>query len=130
MNLLTCPAASNTLAESGWASLSLPLGQISQPVAPLGDLAQIPALCATLFKPFCLESKMPRHHGRPPMMLQFDKFIRPSMTAREVKQRYPETAVILEEEFGFRPICDGCSIETLAQRQGLSAFNVALSLNR
>ena len=61
-------------------------------------------------------------------MLRFDKFIRPSMTVRDVKQQYPHTDVIFEE-FGFRSICDDCSIEVVAQRQGLRTFEVIDALN-
>jgi hypothetical protein len=51
------------------------------------------------------------------------------MAIRDVKHRYPETARIFEE-FGFRSICDDCSIETVARRQGLSALDVIDALNR
>jgi hypothetical protein len=61
-------------------------------------------------------------------MLRFDKFIRPSMTIRDVKQQHPSTSAIFEE-FGFRSICDDCSIEVVAQRQGLATFEIIDALN-
>jgi len=61
-------------------------------------------------------------------MLRFDRFIRPSMTIREVKQQYPDTNPIFEQ-FGFRPICDDCSIEVVAQRQGLPAYEIIEALD-
>ena len=61
-------------------------------------------------------------------MLRFDKLIRSSMTIRDVKQQYPDTGKIFEE-FGFRPICDDCSIEVVARRQGLRSLEVVDALN-
>ena len=61
-------------------------------------------------------------------MLRFDKFIRPSMVVRDVKQQYPQTGSIFEE-FGFRSICDDCSIEVVARRQGLATFEIVDALN-
>lgn len=62
-------------------------------------------------------------------MFRFDQLIRPSMTVREVKHRYPQTARVFEE-LGFRSVCDDCAIETVAQRQGLSTLDVVDALNR
>jgi hypothetical protein len=50
------------------------------------------------------------------------------MTIRDVKQKYPDTRTIFEE-FGFRPICDDCSIELVARRQGLPSFEIIDALN-
>jgi hypothetical protein len=50
------------------------------------------------------------------------------MTVRDVKQQYPQTSTIFEE-FGFRPICDDCSIEVVARRLGLKSFEVIDALN-
>jgi hypothetical protein len=61
-------------------------------------------------------------------MLRFDKLIRSSMTVREVKERYPHTSVVFEN-FGFRYICDDCSIDLVAQRQGLRPSQVVDALN-
>ena len=61
-------------------------------------------------------------------MLRFDKLIRASMTIRDVKQQYPYTADIFEG-FGFRPICDDCSIEVVARRQGLKSSEIIDALN-
>ena len=75
-----------------------------------------------------LESEMPIHTVRPTEMLRFDKLIRPSMTVRDVKQQYPGSSAIFEQ-FGFRSICDDCSIEVVAKRQGLSTLEIVDALN-
>ena len=49
-------------------------------------------------------------------MLRFDKLIRASMIVRDVKQQYPQTVAVFEQ-FGFRSICNDCTIEVVAQRQ-------------
>ena len=72
---------------------------------------------------------MPIYRARDPKVLRFDKFIRSSMTVRDVKQKYPHTSLIFEE-FGFREICDDCSIDVVAQRQGLATFEIVDALNR
>jgi hypothetical protein len=61
-------------------------------------------------------------------MLAFDRFIRPSMMLRDVKAKHPGTTLILEN-FGFREVCDDCSIETVARRQGIAVFQVVDALN-
>jgi len=61
-------------------------------------------------------------------MLRFDQLIRPSMTIRDVKQKFPQTSRIFEE-FGFRTICDDCSIEVVSRRQGLKSLDVVDALN-
>jgi hypothetical protein len=61
-------------------------------------------------------------------MLRFDKLIRSTMTVRDVKDRYPHTTMVFEN-FGFRPVCDDCSIEIVAQRQGLPTSQVVDALN-
>jgi len=61
-------------------------------------------------------------------MLTFDKLIRSSMTIRDVRQQYPGTGEIFEQ-FGFRPVCDDCSIEVVAKRQGLPPLEVINALN-
>ena len=63
-----------------------------------------------------------------PNMLRFDQLIRSSMTVRDVKQQYPIASTIFEE-FGFRSICDDCSIEVVAQRQGLKGFEIVDAIN-
>ena len=63
-----------------------------------------------------------------PKMIRFDRLIRASMTIRDVKQRYPFTADIFEG-FGFRPVCDDCSIEVVARRQGLPSAEIIDALN-
>ena len=76
-----------------------------------------------------LESEMPVYRARTPKVLRFDKFIRSSMIVRDVKQMYPHTVSIFEE-FGFRAICDDCSIDVVAQRQGLATFAIVDALNQ
>ena len=61
-------------------------------------------------------------------MLPFDRFIRPSMTIRDVKEKYPATGSIFES-FGFREVCDDCSIEIVARRQGIAVCQVVDALN-
>jgi hypothetical protein len=61
-------------------------------------------------------------------MLRFDHLIRPSMTIRDVKAKYPRTSSIFEN-FGFRDVCDDCSIEIVARRQGIAVFHVVDTLN-
>jgi hypothetical protein len=62
-------------------------------------------------------------------MLRFDRMIRSSMTVGEVKLRFPQTVSVFEG-YGFRDVCDSCSIELVARRQGLSPFEVVNELNR
>ena len=61
-------------------------------------------------------------------MLPFDRLIRSSMTVREVKVKHPVTRLIFEN-LGFRDVCDDCSIETVARRQGIAVFQVVDALN-
>ena len=61
-------------------------------------------------------------------MLRFDKLIRVSMIVRDVKQQYPQTVAVFEQ-FGFRSICDECTIEVVARRQGLRPFEIIDALN-
>ena len=61
-------------------------------------------------------------------MLRFDQLIRSSMTVRDVKRQYPSTGSTFEE-FGFRSVCDDCSIEVVAQRQGLMPIEIINALN-
>ena len=61
-------------------------------------------------------------------MLPFDRLIRPSMTIRDVKAKYPATGSIFES-FGFRDACDDCSIEIVARRQGIAVCQVVDALN-
>ncbi len=62
-------------------------------------------------------------------MFRFDQLIRADMIVRDVKQRHPETVSVFEE-FGFRPACDECDIETAARRSGLASRAVVEALNR
>jgi hypothetical protein len=61
-------------------------------------------------------------------MLRFDRLIRSSMTVGEVKLEFPRTVAVFER-YGFRDVCDDCSIELVARRQGLSPFDVVNELN-
>ena len=70
---------------------------------------------------------MHNYHARG-HMLRFDHFIRPSMTIRDVKAKYPATGSIFEN-FGFREVCDDCSIEIVARREGIAVFQVVDALN-
>lgn len=62
-------------------------------------------------------------------MFRFDRLIRRDMLIRDVKQQYPETIPVFEQ-FGFRPACDDCDIETVARKNGLSSPDVVEALNR
>ena len=50
------------------------------------------------------------------------------MIVRDVKQSHPQTVEVFEE-FGVRPSCDDCDIETVARKNGLSSQNVVDALN-
>jgi len=50
------------------------------------------------------------------------------MTIRDVKAKHPGTRPIFES-FGFREVCDDCSIEIVARRQGIAVFQVVDALN-
>jgi hypothetical protein len=62
-------------------------------------------------------------------MFRFDRLIRPSMTVREIRARYPETAEVFEA-LGFRSVCDDCALETIARRQSLSTDDVLSAVQR
>lgn len=61
-------------------------------------------------------------------MFRFDELIRPAMTVRDVRLKHPATAAVFER-LGFRDICDDCSIEVVARKQGLSSADVVSALN-
>jgi len=56
-------------------------------------------------------------------MFRFDRLIRSSMTVREIRTQYPETAAVFEQ-LGFRESCDDCALETVVKKQGLSRADV------
>lgn len=60
--------------------------------------------------------------------MRFDQMIRSSMTVRDIRTRFPQTAEVLEN-FGFRSSCDDCSIDVVARKYGLSARDVVDALN-
>jgi len=62
-------------------------------------------------------------------MVRFDRFIRRDMIVRDVKREHPATLPVFEE-FGFRPVCDDCDIETTARKYGLNSRDVVAALNR
>ena len=62
-------------------------------------------------------------------MPRFDQLIRRDMIVRDVKQRHPATVPVFEA-LGFRPICDDCSIETVARRNDVAVQQVLDSLNQ
>ena len=62
-------------------------------------------------------------------MFRFDHMIRSSMTARDVKARFPQTASVFER-LGFREACDDCPIDVAARRLGLTPLDVTEELNQ
>ena len=62
-------------------------------------------------------------------MLRFDRMVRASMTVGEVKLQFPQTVSVFER-YGFRDVCDGCSIQAVASRQRLPPLEVVNELNR
>ena len=62
-------------------------------------------------------------------MIRFDQLVRRDMVVRDVKRQHPETLPVFEQ-FGFRPSCDDCDLETLARKHGLSSMDVVDALNR
>lgn len=60
--------------------------------------------------------------------MRFDQIIRPGMTVREVRTRFPKAAETLHN-FGFRESCDDCSIEVVCRKYGLSSRLVVETLN-
>jgi len=61
--------------------------------------------------------------------MRFDQFIRPSMTVRDVTQRFPQTGVVFAG-YRFRDACADCSLEVAARRQGLDPAELVEALNR
>ncbi len=62
-------------------------------------------------------------------MFRFDQLIRPSMTVREVRRRFPQTVAVFER-IGCREACYDCAVEVVARRGGLSPAEVVDELNR
>ncbi len=62
-------------------------------------------------------------------MLRFDQLVRGGSIIRDVKQRFPEAAVVFES-FGFRESCDDCSIEQVARKYGLDSREIVDAVNR
>ena len=61
-------------------------------------------------------------------MFRFDRLIHLSMTVREIRDLYPETAGVFER-LGFRNVCDDCSLETVARRSGMPTGDVLQALD-
>lgn len=61
-------------------------------------------------------------------MFRFEQMIHSRMTLREVVQRWPRTAGVVER-YGFRTVCHDCDLQTAARRQGVPAMEVILALN-
>ncbi len=62
-------------------------------------------------------------------MFRFDRLIRRDMIVRDVKRSHPQTIPVFEQ-FGFRPACDDCDIETGARKVGLNSLDVVEALNQ
>ena len=62
-------------------------------------------------------------------MFRFDHLIRRDMVIRDVKQQHPQT-VELFDQFHFRNVCDDCTIETVARKNGLNVRDVVDALNQ
>jgi hypothetical protein len=61
-------------------------------------------------------------------VFRFDLLVRPSMTVSEIKILYPQTVPVFAK-LGFRDVCDGCALELVARRSGLSASDVIDTLH-
>ena len=62
-------------------------------------------------------------------MIRFDNLVRPGMTMRDIKVRFPQAAAVFEE-YGFRESCDDCSLEVIARKYGLRSDELVERLNR
>lgn len=62
-------------------------------------------------------------------MLQFTDLVRGGETVRDIKQRFPETALAFDQ-FGLRPSCDDCSIEMAARKVGASFEDLLVEVNK
>jgi hypothetical protein len=61
-------------------------------------------------------------------MFRFDQLIRRDWVIRDVKQRHPQTAEVFQN-LHFRSVCDDCTIETVARKNGLQLDDVLNALN-
>jgi hypothetical protein len=62
-------------------------------------------------------------------MFRFDQLIRRDMIVRDVKRSHPATVSVFEQ-FGVRPVCDDCDIETVARKVGQNTRDVVDALNQ
>ena len=61
-------------------------------------------------------------------MFRFNDLVRGQETVREIKQKYPETAVVFER-FALRISCYDCSIEQAARKVGAPLDDVLVQVN-
>ena len=60
--------------------------------------------------------------------MRFDQLIRPSMTVRDIRARFPQTAAVFEG-LRFRESCDDCSVEVVCRKYGLRTRDIIEALN-
>jgi hypothetical protein len=60
--------------------------------------------------------------------VRFDQLIRPSMTVRDIRARFPQTAAVFEG-LRFRESCDDCSVEVVCRKYGLKTQDIIEALN-
>jgi hypothetical protein len=60
-------------------------------------------------------------------MLQFTDLVHGGESVRDIKQRFPETALVFEQ-FGLRTSCDECSIEMAARKVATSIAGLLLTV--
>jgi hypothetical protein len=62
-------------------------------------------------------------------MFRYASFVDAGDTVREVRQKFPETQEVFER-YGFRPVCDDCSIEQVAIKAGVPVVDLILELDQ
>ena len=62
-------------------------------------------------------------------MFRFDRLIRRDAKIRDVKRSYPQ-AIPTPDWFCFRPVCDGCDIDSIARKNGFNSPDVARALSQ
>jgi hypothetical protein len=62
-------------------------------------------------------------------MFKFTDLVQGSEIVRDVKQKYPETAVVFEE-FGLRPSCYDCAIKVAARKVGAPLDDLLVEVNK
>jgi hypothetical protein len=61
-------------------------------------------------------------------MFRFDQLIHSRMIVRDIKREWPAT-IELFDEYGFRPSCDDCDLQSVARKHGLNVADVVTALN-